>query len=297
MQGAIGGTNAVAKIEVAADSSLTVKAEAGKGNIKAYALNLKAGSSLDATGHDVTIGEGTTNVANIAGGTLNANTLTLSGTGEHKIAGGANVVVDTLNGADGGKINVGEDVENGTASVMAGQLNLKKATLKIDPVYGDQYASVIANTLSDASGDTLDGLVNVGHNALFAVGFDNKAEVDAVLGTLVKNGSFTDPNTRADSTGAGAEVVAKNAVVLNKGVKFTTSSGIYVGTVDGKKAANNTLEVDAGSALVITDKAFGIDPVTGKKTSPAITAAGGTGGTATIAKGANLVLVGAFKRC
>ena len=301
VQGAVGGTNAVAKIEVAADSSLTVKADAGKGNITAYALNLKEGSSLNASGHDVTIGEGTTNVANIAGGTLNAKTLTLAGTGEHKIAGGANVVVDTLKGASSGKISVGQDVENGSASVMASTLLLNGATLKIDPVYGDQYASVIANTLSTTAGDTLDGLVNVGHNAVFAVGFDTKAEVDAVLGTLVKNGSFTKPaepapgpTTRADSSAPGAEVVAPNAVVLNKGIKFTGTSGIYVGTDATKTASGNNLTVDAGSALVVTDKAFGIDPATGKKTGPAITANGGTGGTAAIASGANLVLVGAF---
>ena len=301
VQGAIGGTAAVGKIEVAADSSLTVKAEAGKGNITAYALNLKEGSTLDASGHDVTIGEGTTNVANIAGGTLNAKTLTLSGTGTHKIAGGANVVVDILNGTDKGTINVGEDVENGTASVMAGQLVLKKATLNIDPVYGDQYASVIANTLSTDSGDNLDGLVNVGHNALFAVGFDTKAEVDAVLGTLVKNGSFTDPtpsdpapgpgpSTRSAVTVPGADaVVSPNAVVLNKGIKFTADGGIYVGT--GKPTAEkNKLTVEAGSALVLTDKAFGVDS-TGKKTGVAIS---GSNATASIAQGANLVLVGAF---
>ena len=302
VQGAIGGTAAVGKIEVATDSSLTVKAEAGKGNITAYALNLKAGSSLDASGHDVTIGEGTTNVANIAGGTLNAKNLTLAGTGEHKIAGGANVVVDTLKGTASGKISVGQDVESGTASVKANTLILNGATLNIDPVYGDQYASVIANTLSTDSGDTLDGLVNVGHNALFAVGFDTKAEVDAVLGSLVKNGSFTDPTpsvpapgptTRADSSAPGAEVVAPNAVVLNKGVKLTGTSGIYVGTDAKKTASGNNLTVDAGSALVVTDKVFTVDPATGKKTGAAITANGGNG-TAEIASGANLVLVGAF---
>ncbi|MGN8851457.1 beta strand repeat-containing protein [Anaerobiospirillum succiniciproducens] len=302
VQGAIGSTAAVGKIEVATNSSLTVNAGAGSGDITAYALNLKAGSSLDATGHDVTIGEGTTNVANIDGGTLNANTLTLSGTGEHKIAGGANVVVETLNGAASGKISVGQDVKNGTASVKANTLVLKGATLNIDPVYGDQYASVIANKLSTASGDTLDGLVNVGHNALFAVGFDTKAEVDAVLGNLVKNGSFTDPTpsepapgptTRADSSAPGAEVVAPNAVVLNKGIKFTGTSGIYVGTDATKTASGNNLTVDAGSALVVTDKVFTVDPATGKKTGAAITANGGNG-TAVIASGAKLVLVGAF---
>ncbi|WP_044122243.1 beta strand repeat-containing protein, partial [Anaerobiospirillum succiniciproducens] len=302
VQGAIGDANAVGKIEVATNSSLTVNANDGSGNITAYALNLKAGSSLNATGHDVTIGEGKTNVANIDGGTLNAKTLTLSGTGEHKIAGGANVVVETLTGTASGTISVGQDVENGTASVMAGKLVLNKATLNIDPVYNDQYASVIANTLSTGSGDTLDGLVNVGHNALFAVGFDTKAEVDAVLGSLVKNGSFTEPTRSESGPGQGARsavtppdadaVVSSNAVVLNKAIKFTADGGIYVGTSDAT-AAKNTLKVDAGSALVITDKALGIDPVTGKKTSPAITAHN-SNGTATIAEGAKLVLVGAF---
>ena len=293
VQGAIGSTAAVGKIEVATNSSLTVKADVGSGDITAYELNLKAGSSLNASDHNVTIGNSTNKVANIDGGTLNAKTLTLSGTGTHNIAGGANVVVGTLNGTQNGKINVGEDVENGTASVMVGQLNLKKATLNIDPVYGDQYASVIANTLSTASGDTLDGLVNVGHNALFAVGFDTKAEVDAVLGNLVKNGSFTDPNTRAESTHPGAEVVAQNAVLLNKkgGITLSSSSGIYVGTDAAKAASSNNLTVDADSALVVTDNVFTVNPVTGKKTGVAIKA---TNGTAAIAEHAKLVLVGAF---
>ena len=296
VKGAIGSTAAVGKIEVATNSSLTVKADVGSGDITAYELNLKAGSSLNASGHNVTIGQGTTKVANIAGGTLNAKTLTLSGTGTHNIAGGANVVVDTLKGTSTGTINVGEDVENGTASVKANKLLLDGATLNIDPVYGDQYASVIANTLSTASGDTLDGLVNVGHNALFAVGFDNKAEVDAVLGTLVKNGSFTkpaDPITRSDSNVPGANVVAPNAVVLNKkgGITLSSTSGIYVGTDASKTASGNNLTVDAGSALVVTDNVFKVDPATGKKTGAAITA---TTGTAAIADGAKLVLVGAF---
>ena len=296
VKGAIGSTAAVGKIEVATNSSLTVKAGVGSGDITAYELNLKAGSSLNASDHNVTIGNSTDKVANIAGGTLNAKTLTLAGTGEHKIAGGANVVVETLNGTASGTISVGQDVENGTASVMAGKLVLNKATLNIDPVYNDQYASVIANTLSTGSGDTLDGLVNVGHNALFAVGFDNKAEVDAVLGSLVKNGSFTkpaDPITRSDSNVPGANVVAPNAVVLNKkgGITLSSTSGIYVGTDAAKTASGNNLTVDAGSALVVTDNVFKVDPVTGKKTGAAIKA---TNGTAAIAEHAKLVLVGAF---
>ena len=296
VEGSIGGTAAVGKITVAKDSTLTIKPAEGTAKLVAHNLTLSESSTLDAAGQDVTIGEGTVNVATI-NGSVKAKNLTLAGTGKHNLAGGANVIVDQLIGNQSGTINVGADgVPNGSASVMAGQLVLNQATLNIDPDYQQPYASVIVNNLSTDLGDTLDGHVNVGHNALFAVGFDNKAKVDAVLGSLVKNGSFTDPNpsNSADSSAEGAEVLAKNAVVLNKRVKFTASSGIYVGTVDGKKAANNTLEVDSGSALVITDKALGIDPTTGKKTSPAITAHNGTGGTAAIAKGANLVLVGAF---
>ena len=101
--------------------------------------------------------------------------------------------------------------------------------------------------LAVPTGDTLDGLVEVGHNALFAVGFDTKAEVDAVLGTLVKNGSFANPapsepapgqGTRSAVTVPGAEaVVTPNAVVLNKGIKFDANGGIYVGTDASKQAS------------------------------------------------------------
>ena len=46
-----------------------------------------------------------------------------------------------------------------------------------------------------------------------------------------------------------------------------------MGTEAGKTASGNKLEVDAGSALVITDKVFTVDPATGKKTGVAITGA------------------------
>ena len=298
VEGSIGGTAAVGKITVAKDSTLTIKSAEGTAKLVAHNLTLSESSTLDAAGQDVTIGEGAVNVANI-NGSVKAKNLTLAGTGKHNLAGGANVVVDQLNGTASGTINVGADgVPNGSASVMAGKLVLGQATLNIDPDYQQPYASVIVNNLSTDLGDTLDGTVNVGNNALFAVGFEKKEDVDAVLGSLIKDGHFTDPkpapvpgpSTRAVVTVPGAEVVAPNAVVLNKAIKLNQNGGIYVGT-KATQATGNKVEVDSGSALVITDKAFGVDPATGKKTSPAITA---TGGTAAIAQGANLVLVGAF---
>ena len=301
VEGSIGGTAAVGKITVAKDSTLTIKPAEGTAKLVAHNLTLSESSTLDAAGQDVTIGEGTVNVATI-NGSVKAKNLTLAGTGTHNLAGGANVIVDQLIGTKSGTINVGADgVPNGSASVMAGKLVLGQATLNIDPDYQQPYASVIVNNLSTDLGDTLDGTVTVGNNALFAVGFEKKEDVDAVLGSLIKDGHFTDPqpapapgsSTRAAVSVPGAEVVAPNAVVLNKAIKLTANGGIYVGT-KATQATGNKVEVDSGSALVITDKAFGVDPETGKKTSPAITANNGTGGTAAIAKGANLVLVGAF---
>ena len=66
------------------------------------------------------------------------------------------------------------------------------------------------------------------------------------------------------------------------------------GTDTKKTASGNNLTVDAGSALVITDEAFGINPTTGKKTPAQQYTADGTNGTVAIAEGAKLVLVGAF---
>ena len=287
-------------IEVKDKSSLTISGAATDG-LYSNNLKLESGAVLDATGHDVVVGSGADAVANI-NGSVKAKNLTLAGTGTHNLAGGANVVVEKLNGTKSGTINVGADgVPNGSASVMAGQLTLNQATLNIDPDYQQPYASVIVNNLTTDSGDTLDGTVNVGKNALFAVGFDKKEDVDAVLGSLIKDGHFTDPqpapgpgpSTRASVSVPGAEVVAPNAVVLNKAIKLTANGGIYVGT-KATQASGNKVEVDSGSALVITDKAFDVDPTTGKKSGSAITANNGTGGTATIASGANLVLVGAF---
>ena len=300
VEGSIGGTAAVGKITVAKDSTLTIKPAEGTAKLVAHNLTLSESSTLDAAGQDVTIGEGTVNVATI-NGSVKAKNLTLAGTGKHNLAGGANVIVDQLIGTQSGTINVGADgVPNGSASVMAGQLVLNQATLNIDPDYKQPYASVIVNNLSTDLGDTLDGTVTVGNNALFAVGFEKKEDVDAVLGSLIKDGHFTDPqpapvpgsSTRAAAPVPGAEVVAPNAVVLNKAIKLTQNGGIYVGT-KATQATGNKVEVDSGSALVITDEAFGINPTTGKKTRPAITA-DSTNGTVAIAQGANLVLVGAF---
>ena len=299
VEGAIGSDTAAIGKLVTNGSNVTI----ASGDVFVQAIDLNGGSFNVAADKKLEVGAGTDLAATIDGN-LTAGTLTFKAntTGSVDIASNAVVDLGTLTGATGIKINVGKDgVENGSATLLADKLVLKEATLKIDPAYDQPYASAIAMDLSGASGDTLDGLVEVGHNALFAVGFDTKAEVDAVLGTLVKNGSFADPtpsepapgpSTRSSVTAPDANaVVTPNAVVLNKGIKFDANGGIYVGTEAGKTATGNKLEVDAGSALVITDKVFTVDPATGKKTGFAIS---GSSATADIDQGAKLVLVGAF---
>ena len=310
VEGAIGLDTAEIGKLVTNGSNVTI----ASGDVFVQEIDFNGGSFNVAAGNKLVLGDGQTfdaqtnaGLASTIDGNLTAGTLTFkaSTTGSVDIAGNAVVDLGKLTGIQGIKINVGKDgVENGSATLLADKLVLDQATLKIDPAYDQPYASAIAMDLSGTAGDTLDGHVEVGHNALFAVGFDTKAEVDAVLGTLVKNGSFADPapsepapgpGTRSSVTAPDANaVVTPNAVVLNKGIKFNGKGGIYVGTKAGKNAADNTLEVDAGSALVITDKVFTVDPATGKKTGAAIAANGGTGGTAAIADGAKLVLVGAF---
>ena len=309
VEGAIGSDTAEIGKLVTNGSNVTI----ASGDVFVQEIDFNGGSFTVAADKNLVLGDGKAfnaqngeGLASSIDGNLTAGTLTFkaSTTGSIDIAGNAVVDLGTLTGIQGIAINVGKDgVENGSATLLADKLVLAQATLNIDPAYDQPYASAIAKDLSGASGDTLDGLVEVGHNALFAVGFDTKAEVDAVLGTLVKNGSFADPapsepapgpGTRSSVTAPDANaVVTPNAVVLNKGIKFDANGGIYVGTEAGKTATGNKLEVDAGSALVITDKVFTVDPATGKKTGVAIEA-NATNGTADIDQGAKLVLVGAF---
>ena len=278
------------------------------GDVFVHEIDLNGGSFTVAEGKKLVLGDGQTfadsgeGLASTIDGNLKAGELTFkaSTTGSVDIAGNAVVDLGTLRGITGIEINVGNDTDqvSGSATLLADKLELAEATLNIDPAYTLPYASAIVQDLSGASGDTLDGHVNVGNNALFAVGFDTKAEVDAVLGSLIKDGHFTKPDEQVPGLGARSSVtvpdanvvVSPNAVVLNQAIKLGGKGGIYVGT-GAPSATDNTLKVDAGSALVITDKAFNVNPTTGKKTGAAIS---GSSSTATIADGAKLVLVGAF---
>ncbi|WP_317383679.1 autotransporter outer membrane beta-barrel domain-containing protein, partial [Anaerobiospirillum succiniciproducens] len=204
---------------------------------------------------------------------VDAGTMTVGQSGNMLVTAGAVVTADTLNGATNAVINVGQDgVENGTASLFAGTLNLKSGTLFVDPEYGEHYAAVTVTNFSsqgstqtdDKSAGLVDGKIKIGKNAALGVGFESKAELDAILANYVgADGSFY----KSSSKGLA------NALVLNKAITLGATDGIYVAAdaVGTTTVTDKNVTIKDGAGLIITDNVFTTDSVTGKKTGTAIT--------------------------
>ena len=263
------------------------------GDVYAYNVDLNRGSLKLDSGKSLVIGSGNAALASELNGDVTAGTLTVLGnSGSLSLSEGANVSVSTFNGDEEVLVQVGADtVENGTASLFAGTLNLKSGTLFVDPEYGEHYAAVTVTNFSskgstqadDKSAGLVDGKINVGKNAALGVGFESKAELDAILADYVDaDGSFY----KSSSKGLA------NALVLNKAITLGATDGIYVAAdATTSTATDNKVTIKDGAGLIITDKVFTPDSVTGKKTGIAITVENG----ATIdVTGAQLKLIGNF---
>ena len=263
------------------------------GDVYAYNVDLNRGSLKLDSGKSLVIGSVNAALASELNGDVTAGTLTVLGnSGSLSLSEGANVSVSTFNGDEGVLVQVGADtVENGTASLFAGTLNLKSGTLFVDPEYGEHYAAVTVTNFSskgstqadDKSAGLVDGKINVGKNAALGVGFESKAELDAILADYVDaDGSFY----KSSSKGLA------NALVLNKAITLGQNDGIYVAAdATTSTATNNKVTIKDGAGLIITDKVFTPDSVTGKKTGIAITV--DTGATIDVT-GAQLKLIGNF---
>ncbi|WP_027938997.1 beta strand repeat-containing protein [Anaerobiospirillum succiniciproducens] len=263
------------------------------GDVYAYNVDLNGGSLKLDSGKSLVIGSGNAALASELNGDVTAGTLTVLGnSGSLSLSEGANVSVSTFNGDKEVLVQVGADtVENGTASLFAGTLNLKSGTLFVDPEYGEHYAAVTVTNFSsqgttqadDKSAGLVDGKINVGKNAALGVGFESKAELDAILADYVDaDGSFY----KSSSKGLA------NALVLNKAISLGQNDGIYVAAdATTSTATDNKVTIKNGAGLIITDKVFTPDSVTGKKTGIAIT----VNDAATIdVTGAQLKLIGNF---
>ena len=294
-----------ANVEVVAGSFGTSdSATLGAVNIKDGAqLNVKSGSvftsdlNVGKDGYVFASGDVVVKKTAIIMGDVEATNLTLSGTGtadakvQHAIAGGATIDADKLTLAANNTLTVGKDgKDTSSANVFVGTLDLAKdSILVVDPEYTEPAALVVAESLDTTKKEhdagTLNGGAYVGMNSALGIGF-TEAEFKEVMASYLVDGKF-------DQNGL------KNALVLNKAVTIANGNGIVVNAglkaadVQNKKPAADTLELESGAGLIITDNAFGAD-----KSQPAITFASGTNApnkvsaTVKVADGAKISLVG-----
>ena len=272
-----------ANVEVVAGSFGTSdSATLGAVNIKDGAqLNVKSGSVFTS---DLKVGKGgyvfasgdvvVKKTATIMGD-VDATNLTLSGTDtagakvQHAIAGGATIDADKLSLAENNTLTVGKDgKDTSSANVFVGTLDLAaNSIIVVDPEPYKPAALVVAEDLdgkkNDKDAGTLKGGAYVGMNSALGIGF-TEAEFNDVMASYLVDGKF-------DQNGL------KNALVLNKAVTIANGNGIVVNAgltvADAQTTAPdpNTLVLESGAGLIITDNAFGAD-----KSQAAITFASGS---------------------
>ena len=259
------------------------------GDVSTKTLELISGA-IKAGDNSITVTD-TTKPAKIFGD-VEGSSLSLSGGA--LIAGGADVKLDSLKGANNTTIQVGEDTEGGLgATVTTTNLVLGGGSIFVDPDWHKPAGFVVTEKLdtskggSAASGSgTLDGNAYVGKNAVLGIGFASTdagmAELKALVAPyLVDNGGF-------------AENGVQNALVINDSITVDTNKGIAVDAAltsnnYTSSAPNNSIKLGAGAALVVTDKAL-------DEGAKAAVTFSNTNGTATITadQTSKVVLVGDF---
>ena len=287
VKGNIGETNAIGKVQASNNSTMTVEGTV----VQTNELHVMPGAEIVADKADITVDASGDNVTIL--GDITAKSLTFSATDSHQlIAGGATLDLGSLKGASGTTIQVGEDTEGGLgATVTTTNLVLGGGSIFVDPDWHKPAGFVVTEKLdtskggSAASGSgTLDGNAYVGKNAVLGIGFAKTdaglAELKALVAPyLVDNGGF-------------AETGVKNALVINDNIKVESGKGIAVdatltSTNYNTSAPSNEINLGAGAALVVTDKALD------EGAAAAITFENATA-TLTAGDGAKVVLVGDF---
>ena len=285
---ALNGTSGVNTIAVTAGNTLTVStaitADADKevtltGNtgvalegaaIAGDNISLKIGSDTDAS-NESTISASNVNVKDI---TVGVATDTL------RIDGNSSVSAQKLTNASGATIYVGSEGENSsTADVHVGTYVSASGDLVIDPEWTDPTAIFSAeNISSQTTGDpdmTLDDNAVVGRNSALVIGLEED-EARAAVAQFQTSG-------RLSENGIGS------LMYLNKQVKVDDGKGILLTTdrlTASTSATADTLTLNEGTALVITDEAF--------NSGSAIQFEDTTGSGSLVGAGGEVVLVGEF---
>ena len=283
--GAVGGTQALGSLTVNVNVTVTAT---GDINAQNFVFN---GNKLNAKGKAITVG-GTSSNTEIYGD-VTAKSLTIAGDQGAMIAGDAVLDLETLTLSNtAGVVQVGDDAAeaNGSATVVVKKLT-GTGTLFVDPVYGDDAALVIAESLgttstpADNDAGTLQGSAIVGNNAALGIGFASQAELKAVLGQFLDaNGSFTE-------TPDANKLELANALVLNKQIKIDSNKGIVVqkGATKTTQVTGNSVTLADGTGLIVTDNVYKVLD-DGTKSGSAIT----FGANATVNGGGKVILSGNF---
>ena len=263
----IGSASAAVKnLNIADNSSLMVES----GDVYADSINVFANGILDVHGSV------TTAAIEFKGKSLKADRLVfsdLSNPPSNDYSGQINfnnvpsvVDVGTLSLGTNQLMRIGN---NGTTGYYS-QMSADKLVLKKDAIVyvGTGYMSEpsmlvvkdIANSETASTGsDTLKASIGVGFNAALGIGLTNEEFKEGLQQYMSNAGGFEQPasfNSHIqDFSGVG------NAVFINKPLKIDSSTG---GILADAANANlykvvNQVKLVGGSALVLTDKAFGPD--------------------------------------
>ncbi|WP_317383941.1 hypothetical protein, partial [Anaerobiospirillum succiniciproducens] len=254
------------------------------GSVYTNALDLRADTALTAGN-----GSGDVVVANAAEimGDLTAGTLSFGAASE--IAGDAVVDVKTLN-AGANNLTVGN--ADAGATIVADTFVLSGGKLVVDPEYGNPASKIVVDNITDTKTEIdakIAGDILIGKNSVVSIGYSQTEFKDVMADYLVQNGGFSDQKEGSVKNGV------KNALVLNKPVEIASGNGVVIDpegtTATLTTAADDTIEMKSGAALIISDKAFGAD-----KKGAAIKFLGtnGAAGTITAESGSKVVLVGDF---
>ena len=263
------------------------------GSVYAQNVDLNRGALSLSKGKELVIGAGAAGLASsINGAKVEADKLTVkaSSTGSLDILGGAQVDVGTLSVTSAVDVVVGDS--NAGATVLADKFVFKVGKLVVDPEYGKPASKIVVDNISDTETATdakIAGDILIGKNSVISIGYSQTEFDDVMADYLVQNGGFSNQLDGNVKNGV------KNALVLNKHVDIESGNGVVIdpeGTTANLTAATaDTIDMKAGAALIISDKAFGAD-----KKGAAIKFLGTTNnpGTITAAPGSKVVLVGDF---
>lgn len=278
----------VENVNMAAGSTIS-----GNGSVVIKGLKMDRSASIVSPDHEVSFENKPATIE----GTITAATLTFGNmnTAYHKITGDAKINVAQLTPMYTAKVKIGDDSakSNGSATVIAKKLSVVgSAELWVDTEYGQKAALLMVDELNDApaasaysndlrlltsnsvvptqgvNAGTLKTNLIVGKNALTAIGFTSEQDLmDLLKSNIDQNGSFY-KSPSANTLQLSGALVLNKAITIDSFRKVVLDTLATLDTLGGY--SYNSITLSSGTALIITEQAFGTDK-DGNKTGPAIT--------------------------